>query len=145
MWFGGWDSCQSTTRWFNGPLYRLLVLVVSVSFSDCLNSVLVCWTNNLSAERARLFCPPPSPEFLCPLSNTFPLAFVPQPWAWNPRLVGRVELGTSATPQKSQLCALGLGFLNHRVVLLHTSTVAISYSSSYSYYYCIYPSTRSSS
>jgi hypothetical protein len=97
----------------------VLVLVVGVSFSDCLNSVLGCRTNNLGAERARLFCPLPSTtEFLCPLSNTFPSRLRPSTLAWNPRLVGRVELGTSATPQKSQPCALGLGFPNQRVVLL---------------------------
>jgi hypothetical protein len=55
-----------------------------------------------SARGARLLCPLPSTKFLCHLPATL------NTWAWNPRLVGRVELGASATPQKSQSCALGL-------------------------------------
>jgi hypothetical protein len=68
--------------------------------------------NNLGAERTRLLSSTLALKYLCPSPATL------NAWAWNPRLVGRIELGTSATPQKSQLCALGLGFLNHRVVLL---------------------------
>jgi hypothetical protein len=75
--------------------------LVLVLVSHCRNSVLGCRTNNLGFA---LGC----------LSSTFALKYLcPSPAtlnarAWNPWLVGHVELGTSATPQKSQLCALGL-------------------------------------
>jgi hypothetical protein len=68
-------------------------------------------------------------KYLCPSPATLNAR------AWNPRLVGRVELGTSATPLKSQSCALGLdsqiaGTFFYRISnIQHSSECVLVYTS----------------